>query len=411
MKQTIQTLVLFFFLSSIFISCNDDYETALFAVPNYKSLAEIRSSVAVESARNTNSDGKIYVAENYLFYIGQEDGIHVFDNQNPSSPQNIAFISIEGVHDIAVKGNYLFADNYFDLLVFDISDITDITLAQTLESVIAFYPVFPIDAEFYDYSVTPSSNGDLLVGYNLEYKEKPENDAILFMEGDFVTTATGNVGVGGSYAKFQIRNDALYTLDDWKLNIFNIAEPTQTYFDHYTYLDSWFGGRFETLFIRKQYMFVGSTTGMHIIDIIDEFNPQYVSGFSHATACDPVVVNQNTAYITIRGGNSCGAIEDQINVLDISDINQPTLVSTYLLNEPYGLGYHNNTLYVCSNTEGLAVFDTTDANSLELQHYYDFAVKDVIPLDSHLIAVGNQKIIQFSYENNYQLEVISEVNF
>lgn len=411
MKQTTQTLLLFLFLGSIFTSCNNDYETALFAVPTYKSLAEIRSSIAIESARNTNSDGKIYVTENYLFYIGQDEGIHVFNNQDSSAPQNIAFIKIEGVHDIAVKGNYLFADNYIDLLVFDISDINTITLTQTLENVLNFSPIYPTDAEFYDYNAT-ANDGELLVGYNLEYKERPEYDDSIFMETDGLTNTSGSgVGVGGSYAKFQIRNDALYTLDNWKLNIFNIAAPIQTYFDHYTYFDSWFGGDFETLFIQKQYMFIGSTTGMHIVDIIDEFNPQYVSGFSHATACDPVVVNQNTAYITVRGSSTCGAIEDQINVIDISNISQPILSSTYLYDEPYGLGYHNNTLYVCSSTEGLSVFDTTDPNNLVLKQNYDLAVKDLIPLNSHLIAVGNQKIIQFSYEDNYQLEVISEVNF
>ncbi len=410
MKQSIQTLILFLFLGSIFTSCNNDYDTALFAVPTYKSLAEIRSSIAIESARNTNSDGKIYVTENYLFYIGQDEGIHVFDNQEPSSPQNIAFIKIGGIHDIAVKGNYLFADNYIDLLIFDISNITNITLVQTIEDVLSFSPVYPTDAEFFDYEVTPNAS-DLLVGYDLEYKERPEYNDSLFMETDGLTNTSGGVGVGGSFAKFQIRNDALYTLDNWKLNIFNIAVPSQTFFDHYTNFDSWFGGDFETLFIQKQYMFIGSTIGMYIIDIVDEFNPQYVSGFSHATACDPVVVNQNTAYITVRGSSTCGAIEDQINVIDISDISQPILSSTYLYDEPYGLGYKNNTLYVCSSTEGLSVFDTTNPNNLVFKQNYDFAVKDLIPLDSHLIAVGNQKIIQLSYQDNYQLEVISEVNF
>ncbi len=410
MKHLSQILVLFLILGDLFTSCNKAEDTALFAVPNYKTLAEIRASVSIEPSRNTNSEGKIYVTENYLFYIGQETGVHVFDNQNPATPQNIAFINISGVHDIAVRGNYLFADNYFDLLVFDITDINNIVLAQTLENTFNFYPQYPEDAEYFDYETT-ANEGDFLVGYHLEYKERPEENWNEMEVYDDIATNSGGVGTGGSYAKFQIRNDALYTLENWKLNIFNIAEPTQTFFDHETDFNAWFSGNFETLFIQKQYMFIGSTTGMHIIDILDEFNPQYVSGFSHATACDPVVVHQNTAYITVRGSTTCGAIEDQINVIDITNIEQPTLTSTYLLDEPYGLGYHNNALYVCSSTEGLSIFDTTDLTNLTLQQNYNIDVKDVIPLETHLIAVGNQKIIQFSYEDNYQLEVISEVNF
>ena len=163
MKHLSHTIVIFLFIGSFFTSCNKSEDTALFAVPQYKSLAEIRGSVHVEAPRNTNSEGKIYVTENHLFYIGQEMGIHVFDNQNPAAPENIAFINIVGVHDIAIKGNYLFADNYYDLLVFDISDITNITLAQTIESVLSFYPSYPDDAEYYNNEVI-AEQGDLLVG-------------------------------------------------------------------------------------------------------------------------------------------------------------------------------------------------------------------------------------------------------
>ena len=136
-------------------SCDSDdsHEQAKFAVPTLKSLAEIRANVSLSAARQTNSDGKIYVAENYLFYIAKEQGVHVFNNTNPSAPVNIAFINIEGVHDISVKGNYLFADNFVDLLVFDISNIQNITLVRTVENSIGFNPVYPDEAEFYDYTV------------------------------------------------------------------------------------------------------------------------------------------------------------------------------------------------------------------------------------------------------------------
>ena len=112
--KTLKSLLLC--LSIVFFaSCeNDDSnsEKAKFAVPVIKSLSEIRNNVSVVAAKQTNSDGKIYVAQDYLFYIAKEEGVHVYNNQNPASPSNIAFINIEGVHDISVKGNYLFADNF-----------------------------------------------------------------------------------------------------------------------------------------------------------------------------------------------------------------------------------------------------------------------------------------------------------
>jgi hypothetical protein len=407
-------------LAVLFFSCSDDDaaapvgDTALFAVPIFKSLAEIRSDVGVTAARQTDSDGKIYVSQNYLFYIAQEEGIHVFNNQNPSSPQNVAFINVAGVHDIAIKGDYLFADNFVDLLVFDISDFNNITLAQTVENTINYSPIFPTTAEYYDYTVTGGPN-DLLTGFVTESRTRPTGDQeVIFTDamGGFEAANGGDVGTGGSYAKFQINQNALYTVDSFQLNVFNIANPVATFYDKAVYMQDWFGGgQFETLFKQKDFLFVGATNGMHIVNAEDDFNPVFVSGFSHATACDPVVVSQNTAYITVRGGSTCGAIEDQVNVIDISNITSPTLLSSYMVDQPYGVGILNDALYVCCGSNGLKVFDASNSTALQLMNTYDESVTDVIPLGTHLIAVGANKIIQYSYGLNYTLLPLSEVNF
>ena len=415
MKSIYFTIVSFFII--LLSSCNSDddsNETATFAVPIVKTLSSIRDNVSVTGQRQTDSDGKIYVAENYLFYIAKEQGVHVFDNHNPASPVNIAFINLEGVHDIAVKGNYLYADNFVDLLVFDISDIGNILLVQTIENSIAFNPSYPETAEFFDYEIY-ANQGEIITGYRLETRNRPQGQYLILANDATATfeSANGNaIGTGGSYARFQINNNALYTIDSYQLNVFNISNPSTTFFDKAVYLNEWFGnGQFETLFIQKEFLFVGATNGMYTVDASDEFNPFFVSGFSHATACDPVVVFENTAYITVRGGSTCGAIEDQVNVIDITDIANPTLISTYLLNQPYGLGIKNGVLYVCCGSEGLKVFDAANSANLTLQNSYSSNVTDVIPLDSHLITVGNNQITQYSYGANFTLEQISVVNF
>lgn len=400
----------------MFTACNDEEgnnETAKFAVPIVKSLSEIRNSITIESAQPTQSDGKIYVTQNLLFYVAQESGIHVFDNSNPQNPQNMIFINLEGVHDIAIKGNYLYADNFVDLVVFDISDLNNINVVRTVENVLEFYPAYPEEAEFYAYDSYPGVN-EIMVGFRIETRQKPDYNEIMLANDAFAmleSSSGGTIGTGGSFAKFQINNNALYTVENFDLNVFNITNPEQTFFDKSIYMTEWMGGGiFETLFKQKEFLFIGSTNGMYIVNAFDEFNPYFVSGFSHATACDPVVVHANTAYITVRGGSTCGAIEDQINVIDITNIENPTLISTYLLSQPYGLGIRNNVLYVCADGN-LNVFDATNSAELVLQNTYNHQVKDVIALDTHLIAIGTNKIVQYNYGNNHTLEVISTVNF
>lgn len=417
--KTLKSLLVCFSLVFLASCENDDSnsEKAKFAVPVIKSLSEIRNSVSVVAAKQTNSDGKIYVAQNYLFYIAQEEGVHVYNNQNPASPTNIAFINIDGVHDISVKGNYLFADNFVDLLVFDISNINNITLVKTVENSLYYNPIYPSEAEYYDYTMSPAEN-EIITGFTIEMRNVPDeqyvvlsSDASSGFESSPSNGANG-VGIGGSYAKFQINNNALYTVNTYKLNVFNITNPVNTFFDKEVYMDGWFGGgELETLFIQKETLFVGSTTGMFTVNAEDEFNPYFAGGFSHATACDPVVVFGNTAYITVRGGTSCGAIEDQINVIDVTDIANPTLLSTTLVGQPYGLGIKDGVLYVCCGSNGLKVYDATNSSNLVLENSYTENLKDVIPLNSHLIAVGTNKIIQYNYGSDFTLIPISEITF
>jgi hypothetical protein len=401
-----------------YCSCStdrDDSKKALFAVPTIKSLASIRSSVSVSQSRRTNSEGKIYVAENYLFYIAKEGGVHVFDNHNPASPLNIAFINIAGVHDIAVKGNFLYADNFIDLVVFDISNIQNITLVRTVENAISFNPTYPNNAEFYDYN-TVANNDEIITGYGLEYRDFPEgNEYFLTCDAtaSFLSSNTGGtIGTGGSYARFQINRNALYTLDNYRLNVFNISNPVATFYDKSIYMTQWINaGEFETLFIQKDYLFVGATSGMHVIDATDEFNPAFISGFSHATGCDPVFVYGHYAYITVKGGSTCGAIQDQINVIDVADITNPVLVFTYFVSKPQGLGIRNNAIYVGCGSEGLKIFNNDNPSQLVLENSYSEPITDVIPLDSHLITVGPNKIIQYNYGVNFTLQQISVLNF
>jgi hypothetical protein len=402
-------------LLTLLISCSQEdrmTEFAEVAVPIFKSKTALRESVGVTTPQSTHSDGKVYVAENLLFYIAQEQGIHIFDNSNPAQPQNVAFIQVEGVHDIAVKGNYLYTDNFMDLLVFNLSNLQQISLVQTLQDVLEFYPQFPAEADFMAWDSNPDED-DIMIGFQIESRKRPRGQEQIWADnalGAFESQSGGNIGTGGSMARFQINSDALYTVESYRLNVFNIAQPTQVFFDKSIYMTDWmWGGEFETLFMRKEFLFIGATTGMFIINASDAFNPYFVSGFSHATACDPVVVHENTAYITVRGGATCGAIQDQVNVIDISQIQNPTLTSTYLLSQPYGLGIKNQVLYVCANQQ-LHVFNAQNSQQLILVNSYPENVTDVIPLESHLIAVGANKVIQYQYGPDHTLLPMSIIN-
>src|SRR5690554_83867 len=111
--RNISLLVLFV----LFYSCMDEY-TEVFTAnsPVYLTYDELRNAVKSTAATDLKNPGKIYFKDGYIFVNEEMKGIHIIDNRNPGSPQNIKFIEIPGNVDIAIKNNILYADSYIDLV-------------------------------------------------------------------------------------------------------------------------------------------------------------------------------------------------------------------------------------------------------------------------------------------------------
>ena len=77
-------------------------------------------------ARAIKKLGKIYYKDGLIYVAETNEGIHVIDNTDPTNPVFIKFIEIIGCHDVAIKGNVLYADNVSDLVALDISNLDDI---------------------------------------------------------------------------------------------------------------------------------------------------------------------------------------------------------------------------------------------------------------------------------------------
>jgi hypothetical protein len=395
---------LFLLLAFIAIfSCdsdNSDYELVMVATPELMSKSEFRKSVAITAPKNIEKTGKIYVYNNYIFVNDVNKGIHILDNTNPKSPKAIKYIKIPGNEDISVKNNYLYADSATDLVVFDISNINSISEVERLEDVFNIYnSQIPIEAQRVDY-VDYDYETDIIVGWEVKQKWRKKTD-MRFIDVLFDGVALNNsanaeasVGTGGSLARFQIVDNYLYTVGNYEMSIFNIqnlAEPTLSN-------TQYAGWNIETMFQADDYLYLGSTNGMYIYSLSNPSFPEYISEFTHWEGCDPVVVDGDYAYLTLRGGNLCGQQESVLEIIDISDKTKPFLAARHTLENPYGLGIRENMLFVCDGAAGLKLFDK--ANPLDLTQVRtlkDIQSKDVIPLQNSLLMIGGNILYQYEY--------------
>ena len=395
----------FFFwpLCLLILSCSNDkveYEMITVATPEILSKTDFRNSVEVLGPQNIDEAGKIYAYGNYIFVNDEFQGVHIIDNTNPVTPQAIAYIKIPGNMDISIKNDYLYADSSVDLLVFDISNIYGIELVERLEDVFWVYDYqIPIEAQEikwndFDY------NSEVIVGWTVTQERREVNnngDDVWLDGGGSELSNSADVGTGGSLARFQIVNDYLYTVGNYEMAIFNIADLDQPVLANTQYS----GWNIETMFQADGYLYLGSTNGMYIYSLDNPSSPEYISEFVHWEGCDPVVVDGDFAYLTIRGGNLCGQLESVLEVIDISNKYSLELVATYTMENPYGLGFKDNLLFVCDGTAGLKIFDKTDPLEIQmLAQFPDLHAKDVIPLEDVLLMIGDEVLYQYEYIEN-----------
>ena len=421
MKKNI--LLLTILLSASFQSCNDADDLPqgvneyVIATPLTADLITFKEeAVEVTDPVPIVESGKIYAYKNYIFVNDLYRGLHVIDNTNPEAPEPIKFIKLEGNNDISIKDDRLYADSYGDLVIMDISDINAIGDIKRMENAIyqEFWCTVGFDvswpeADAYDYEGIDASR-HAIIGWETTtvrmtaeaFNEKYGFD---FLEDNVASAndAAPETGQGGSLARFRIVGDYLYAVEWASINVFDISD-----LDTPQVLDEvYVNGIVETIFSQGDLLFLGGTQGMYIYDISNPATPIFISDFEHGTACDPVVVDGDYAYVTLRGGNFCGTLESGLYVVDISDIQNPDLAVIYPMDEPYGLGIKDNQLYICDGTSGLRVFDKSNAPNIEpLNHFEGIATYDVIPMEDQLIMVGNKIVYQYRYLDN-DIELIS----
>jgi hypothetical protein len=422
--KIIPIIPLFVLISIFFCSCEDTiYKEYMGYAPVYMSFENMRTGISEAQNVDLKNPGKIYYKDNYIFIVEELKGIHVFDNTNPSSPVKKTFVNLPGVMDIAISGYIMYADSYVDLVVLDVQNIDDIHEAGRLTDILP-YTVPPLEKNDFPMGPVDKEKG-VVTGWELrKIKEKidynPYPYPIYLLNGfasmDKATysgsssggVSGGGVGIGGSMARFGIKDKVLYVVDKTTLKVFDITNKTAPVKIN----DIYSGWNVETMFLTENDMFLGTTTGMIIFDISNANSPEQKGFFRHANSCDPVIVDDTLAYITLRSGTNCGGNLNTLDVVNIKDITQPVMVMSYPMTNPNGLGKDGDLLFICDGSAGLKVYDAADPKLISshlIYTYPNIKAYDVIPIGDVLVLIGDDGLYQYNYSNVQNITLLSSI--
>ena len=140
-----------------------------FTVEGYQPVyvpSDEAKAIKLLEARDVVTQGKIYIKDQYI-YVGDVNlGVHIIDNTDPKNPVKVAFLQVYGNHDIAIKGETLYADNLEDLVAIDISDRENPQLISRIEDVYETPSQrFPINMPYHTYFECVDPNKGYVVGW------------------------------------------------------------------------------------------------------------------------------------------------------------------------------------------------------------------------------------------------------
>ena len=402
----------------LFSACVKDkcqsFHTYSYFVPVYKTKEEVRANIKSNPSRDVTKPGKLYIRGSYIFLNEVDKGIHVIDNSNPSSPRNIAFIDIPGNLDLAVKGNTLYADLYTDLVALDITNPENVVVKKIIDNV---FPYRVYGGGF----VNNASYGIITdwVKKDTTVKGGCYDGGIAFMDGGVFLGSvnsgngplTGNanspVGQGGSMARFALINDRLYTVSDADLDVFNVSTPNNPLRVNTIHIN-W---DIETIYPFRNKLFIGSMTGMYIYDVTNPDAPVQTGQFSHVRTCDPVIADDQFAYITLRSGTPCRGFTNQLDIVKHNEFSNPVHIKTYQLTNPHGLSKDGNYLFICDAQEGLKVYNASDVNALQLvKHISGINTYDVIAYANRALVVAEDGLYQYDYSDINNIRLLSKIS-
>ena len=239
---------------------------------------------------------------------------------------------------------------------------------------------------------------------------------ILFVAIFFITCSkdgasgetSGGTGTGGSLARFTIASNHLYLADYRTIEVYDISNPQNPVRKNPVSISF----PVETIYPYQDKLFIGSTNGMFIYSIKNPSSPVLIGQATHVRSCDPVVAQNNMAYVTLRGGAACGPAEDGLYIYDITSITSPVQKSLFKISTPNGLGIKDTVVFVCRGTNGLSLVNVKNGSAPKLMYTVsDGNYIDVIPIDNLLITYMSNGLLIYDVSNLNQVVKIGAINY
>lgn len=311
---------------------------------------------------NSQTDG------DRLYRVIPQKGVLCYDITDANNVELQGFLSIDGIEYFAVRENLMYCNSFGDLLVLS-TDFKE-GVQKTIQSVREVFPSLSV----------------------------PGIDPIAFLTGErareLEMAYASSKPIQGSMSRMVLYGNNLYIVNNDELRTYNAAieDPATALaeLDKQNYGD----GIKETVDLETVYregktLALGTPLGMKVFDLNDPSIPNFVSEYKHRRSCDPVVIFNELAFITMRDGTDCRGGVNQMTIVNLSNEQRPQKIRDYPMSNPHGLAvFKNQQVIVADGSAGIKVLDSSDPKkAVIIAELSGFFAYDVIVNDRKDLAV------------------------
>ena len=198
----------------------------------------------------------------------------------------------------------------------------------------------------------------------------------------------------------------IYTVDHDYLRVLSIGDNNNLK----EVFKSYVGTGIETIFAYEDYLYLRARTSIYIYDVKIKTKPVLSGTNRHFVAEDPVIVEGNKAYVTLKTGSENNNPAGFLEVVDVTDKSNPNTIARVSQKFPNGLGISGDVLYVCNAKFGIDVFELNSTEHVKFhKNVPTDPVYDCIITNNVLIGQTKKGLVYYNITNKLNPVLIQKV--
>lgn len=383
MTRLLQTYLLFI-VCCMLASCYDEpWERGDIDgyAPIYSTDATLKQ-ISFQPPRKTVNGGKLFTAGTNVLQEEIDSGLHVISYQDPAHPVKTGFLRIPGFQVAAIEGDYLYANNYNDLIAIPLKALSaNMTVGRAVG---AWKQLdYPAGERIYFECVDPAKG--VVIGWRKAKVHNPQCRKPLQLYDDAKSDDAGRDNAG-----LVVLHEKLYLANPEALVMYSLSSPGQPVVVKSHGLS---GPRADSIFLLNNELAIAYATQLYRYDTASLDDISFYNSLSY---CLKVTAKGDTAYTIASQKNLCGGPssnmlqlklrKDSTGVVEISRL-QVGMANAFVIAGSY--------IYVATE-QGMAIVNIAGATLESAGDLFIGNYSDIVAKGSLLFLQNNQEIACYS---------------